>query len=304
MVPTPYGVRWTAKLIRRDLKGIATDCTNKVRSFFSHTTDTAVAISHDQIEVGFPVDAAHPHDVAPVSPEPSATSITTTDSELEAPREATNSSLYDPTTLYGLLSTKLKELYASRQRDLPLNERWLFRGAWLILHMATQYCASNPNHDILKANSSCVNETPLLLEVLRKSTSRQGRQLLTGFGEHSVSKPIELSTSRVSKVPTMPYTRRSDESRRQDSIFSTVSSQPPSSVPPALFWYTVFAGALDESETVRAAECLINHIWAEKDAIVFLEEIGNPAKRFSNDDEMEFRRRFGHMSHALHNVVY
>ncbi|KAJ4990991.1 hypothetical protein SVAN01_03562 [Stagonosporopsis vannaccii] len=308
MVPAPYNVRWTAQLIRRDLKAIAADFTSRVRNVFLRKADVAASISQDEVEDGLPIDTKDSLDIASTStaftttaptssapasftPANSATSFLSTaaDSDANAPTEVANSSLDSSTTLYGLLSTKLKDLYASRHRELPLNERWLFRGAWLILDMATQHCASNPSHDdISEPGSSRLSETALVLGVL----------------QHSVAKPLHLPPSRVSQMPAMPHTKHSGQSTRQDSVFSTVSDQPHPSAAPALLWYTIFAGASDQAMTVHAAETLISHAWAEKDATAVLEVVGNPAKRLSEHDESELRRRFGRILHAQHNMPY
>lgn len=330
MVPAPYSVRWTSKLIRRDLKAIAANYTSKVRGIFSRSTDAAVAIPRDDFEDASLLDTERVHDVASVSSPTRCASVeftsmsisstdaalassassfssTTADSDANACTEETDACLNDPTTLYSLLSTKLKDLYASRERDLPLSERWLFRGAWLILHMATQQCASNPSHNISKPGSSFVNETALLLEVLRKSTSIWYGTSLISLAEYSFSKPPEIPVSHVSQMSTMPCTKRKNKSSRQDSIFSTVSStvsdQPPPSVPLALLWYTIFAGASDQLMTVYAAERLINHAWAGKDATAILEVVGNPAKRLPEEDDSELRRRFGYVLHPHHNSL-
>lgn len=188
MVPTPYGVRWTSKLIYRDLKSIAAECTKKVRALAGAT----ILVPHEcaQNEVSADLEAGcesiHARSGLP-------STITTANNDSNAPMEAHEINLDNPTTthtvpstdssaatkavelaqedtttLYSLLSTKLTELYATRERDMPTKERWMFRGAWLLLHMATQYCASNPSYNILKDGSPHVDETVLLLEVIRK----------------------------------------------------------------------------------------------------------------------------------------
>lgn len=192
MLPTPYDMRWTSKLICRDLEGLATRCTNRVRSLLSSTsgapnhavrkaTDTTPRALTTQSEV----DNEPPIDIedidGSISPYtvPSSSPGTVADSNLTMPTEVSQNSIEGPVTLYSLLSQKLKDLYASGERDLPHIERWTFRGAWLMLHMATQCCASNPAHDILNPSSLHSNETALLLEVLRGCISYLDCQLLT-----------------------------------------------------------------------------------------------------------------------------
>lgn len=292
MVPSPYGVRWTSRLIYRDLRGIATEFANKARSLFLRTADAAVAVSQDHVEYEPPIDTESRHAVAPLSSEHSTT-FTTADSYAIAATDATERSLEESITLYDLLNTKLKELYASRERDLPLNERWIFRGAWLILNMATQCCASNPSYDILNAGSSSTDESALLLAVLRESPSDHIWLLLTSSKEHSMSIQIELPTSRVSQMPAMPYTKCNDDYNRHDSVFSTLSITKPSPTSPAHLWYIILSGASDRMKTVQAAEFLLNHAWPEKDADAVLKIVGNPAERLSDSDETELRRALG-----------
>ncbi|KAH6643129.1 hypothetical protein C7974DRAFT_386851, partial [Boeremia exigua] len=161
MVPAPYSVRWTSKLIRRDLKCIAGNCTSKIRGLFSPTSKTR-AQAEFEIKAPFDIEGLH---------EPALTSAPAGSCDSTLFTDAPEANVKASNTLYVLLETKLKELYASRDHDVPHHERWLFRGAWLLMHLATQYCASNPVHDILNAGSSHVDETSLLLDIMRKSTS-------------------------------------------------------------------------------------------------------------------------------------
>ncbi len=98
-------------------------------------------------------------------------------------------------------------------------------------------------------------------------------------------------------MPTGLITKRNEDSSRRDSIFSAVSIQTPPPVPASLLWYFVVAGASDRTRTVHAAECLISHLWTEKDASALLEVAGNPAKRLCEDDETELRSRLDRMLH-------
>ncbi|KAF2622986.1 hypothetical protein BU25DRAFT_351121, partial [Macroventuria anomochaeta] len=200
-------------------------------------------------------------------------------------------------TSYGLLRNKLKELYTSRERDLPLNERWVFRGAWLLLNIATQYYASNPSYEILRGESLRTSEAPLLLEMPR---------------EIQPLKTPRSSYSRVSQVPTMPYTKSNEDPMRRESAFSftalehaqchvaTNSSALPS---PALFLYTVFAGATDRTKTVQAAEYLLGHVRPEKDATAILKVVGDPTKRLSGDEGTELRNALGRMLFPEYNAL-
>lgn len=209
-------------------------------------------------------------------------------------------SLEASSTLYGLLSNKLKELYTSRKRDLSLQERWIFRGAWLVLNLATQFCASNSSHAVFKGSSSSISEAALLLEVVPKSISDVEQQVLIPFEEQNASKPVDLPASRVSQMPRVPYTKRNDDSKRHDSVFSTVPIHPPLPSSMALLWYTIRVGATDRQKTLLAAECLLGHVWPEKDATAFLKVVGDPAERLGEVEDTEPQRRLGHMLYPEH----
>jgi hypothetical protein len=164
----PYGLLWTSKLIRRDLKSLTTKCTSKLRSLFTSPADTSAPSCDVFDEIESPTDANDLHFST-------TTSFRSFDSSVggyatsTAPTEATSMSAECHNTLYSMLSTKLKELYASRQRDLSPDERWRFRGSWLLLDMATQNCTSNPSYDILRSGYAAPSEGALLLEVLSES---------------------------------------------------------------------------------------------------------------------------------------
>ncbi|KAJ8112008.1 hypothetical protein OPT61_g5522 [Boeremia exigua] len=301
MVPAPYSVRWTSKLICRDLKNIAANCTSKVKKLFSSSSTPCDQIKandelvdavnlHDDASTNASISASTnasfishysttPTEVSRATPEVSSTTpeVSNATPAVSSATPEVSSATPVPGSIYGLLSTKLAGLYACRVRNQPLNERWTFRGAWLILHLATQYCASNPSYDILEAGSSKVSETALVSKILL----------------YSLSNPLDNPTSCVDAVPSVPDTKH-DDSTRHDSLFSTASVHTPTA-PPALLWYFIWAGATDSTKTVRAAECLLNHLWADKDALALLEVAGNPAKRLSEDEEMELREPLGRM---------
>ncbi|KAF1345643.1 hypothetical protein EJ07DRAFT_145239, partial [Lizonia empirigonia] len=169
-------------------------------------------------------------------------------------------------TLYSLLTTRLKALYTSRDHDMPLEKRWEFRGAWLLLDMATQCCLSNPSFEILRGGNSVLNESALLLEVLRE-----------------------------------PYSRCHDDPSRRDSGLSYTSMH--SHPSPALLWYIILAGATDMTKTICAAECLLGHVWPEQDAAAILEVVGNPAKRLPGEESTELRVKLGHLLYPEYDVL-
>lgn len=172
MTPTPYSVRWTSKLICRDIKSVAARCTRKARGLFSRAVATDASVStFDTVQAEFDLpmesitsfdDAHATQECSPAVPFTLGNCDSATPSVSEQGQKTSN-------TLYHLLTANLKESYSLRDRDLPMSERWAFRGAWLLLHMATQFCSSNPSYMIC-SNIPSPDEATLLLEVLRKFT--------------------------------------------------------------------------------------------------------------------------------------
>ncbi|KAF3002416.1 hypothetical protein E8E13_003313 [Curvularia kusanoi] len=290
MVPKPYNIRWTAKLIRRDLKAIAAKCISKIQHMMSHTTTTATATSDlpsstsmlDDVSEGLHGSSIIAHSIDDND------STTRSESAGMVAAGVTDTGAVDAeaidltavsSTFYAFLTASLKDLYASRDRDLPLPQRWVFRGAWLLLHLATQYCSSNPSYDICKGRHSKVAEVTVPHE-----------------GLHNEMLPsIKTGPPRVSQMPTMIYAQRKEDHRRHDSLFGSFCRQTPPPDSSKHLWYTICAGALEHTKTVLAAESLLSQIGVEKDASAMLEVIGNPGKRLSDEDGEELQRRLGQM---------
>ena len=316
MVPTPYNVRWTAKLIRRDLKGIAAKCTSKVRGLFKHAPVDASDLSSDVIKANTdPVtDSESIFYSARVS---QADTDVVTDGEsvfydafetldrpsLIGPDTDGNDSIVHTegrddvseafVTQYQFLTATHKDLFASRKRDLPYKERWLFRGSWLLLNLAIQYCASNPIFEIWKDSPSEEEDAASLEPALRKYAQAFNCSQLINFEDHTISSPTTSRPSRISQMPAMIHTQRGNVHNRHDSIFSTISARPNSPISQEELWYIVEAGALDRAKTALAAECLLSYVWKEKDASAMLDVMGDPAKQLSEEDETELRMRLG-----------
>jgi hypothetical protein len=127
MLLSVYSVRWMTKLIRRDIRGLAIDCTNEIQGLFSNNASTST--SHFQVEIEFPIDAEDLHGATSGSTTPYLASSTADDSDSIAPTKITKVTLEaSNNTLYALHNNKLKELYASRDRAAPREERWIFQG--------------------------------------------------------------------------------------------------------------------------------------------------------------------------------
>lgn len=169
MAPSPlaYSVRWTSKLIRRDIRNLAIKCAGGVRSFFLAPTIVLTPEAHVEFEPH--IYNQELHDDAVTNSRVSLDISADNDSDMTASTQITDGILEPCGTLYGLLTTRLKALYTSRDRGVPLEKRWAFRGAWLLLDMATQCCPSNPSFEILRGGNSVLKESALLLEVLRES---------------------------------------------------------------------------------------------------------------------------------------
>ena len=319
MVPTPYNVRWTAKLIRRDLKGIAAKCTSKVRGLFKRTPVDASDLSFDvnqanadpatdsesifysarvsQADTDAVTDGESVfYDAFETLDRPSLIGPGTNGNHTIVPTEGRDDISEAFVTQYQFLTATLKDLFASRERDLPCKERWLFRGSWLLLNLAIQYCASNPIFEIWKDSPSEVENAASLEPLPRKYAQASDCSQLIYFEDHTLSPPTASRPSRISQMPAMIHTQRGNVHNRHDSIFSTISARPSSPISQEELWYIVEAGALDRAKTALAAECLLSHVWNEKDALAMLDVMGDPAKQLSEEDETELRTR---LSQAL-----
>lgn len=190
--------------------------------------------------------------------------------------------------MYNLLETNLKALYAARNRVLDVEERWLYRGSWLLLYIAIQACSSNDSYDILRDEKVAPSESELLLEILQLNASSTAT----------------IPTTKVSRMPQMPYSKRISDHLRYDSAFSTVSSVPAAYdavsatkvqviVPtPAQIWRAILEASTDQSKTTPVAEAILGYVWPEKDATIFLYEIGHPQKRLGDGETDQLHTRF------------
>jgi hypothetical protein len=296
MVPTPYNVRWTAKLIRRDLKGIAAKCTSKVRGLFKRTpVDTSDLSSHvTQADTDAVTDGESVfYDAFETLDRSSLIGPDTDGNDSIVPTEGRDNISEVFVIQYQFLTAIHKDLFASLKRDLLCKERWLFRGSWLLLHQAIQYCASNPIYEIWKDSTSEVEDAAALEPVPRKYAQALNCSQLIYFEEHTLPLSTNCRPSRVSQMPAMVYAQRGNVHNRHDSIFSTFSTRPASPISQEELWYVIQAGASDRTKTALAAEYLLNHVWNEKDALAMLDVMGDPAKKLSGEDETELRKRLG-----------
>ncbi|KAF1851576.1 uncharacterized protein K460DRAFT_401590 [Cucurbitaria berberidis CBS 394.84] len=296
--PLPYDVRWTSKLIRRDIKDLKSKCVAKFKNMFTKAAKASIP-SHPQDEK-FEAAAGECESFERVAersiPETASTefprsdstnlrSSTATTAPTELTEEPETNSQKGFTTLYELLETKLKELYTSRERDLPDEERWKFRGSCLLLHMAIQACPSNDSYNIFREGKSAPDESKMLLELLQLGTA----------------KACNIPGNKVSEMPAEPYTKRNSEHARYDSAFSTVSlgslqppnlTKPSKAPPPSQIWHTILQASTGHTKITSVAEDILTYVWPEKNAADILDQIGHPEKQFHEDSELrlQFRR--------------
>ncbi|KAJ4366304.1 hypothetical protein N0V83_007940 [Neocucurbitaria cava] len=267
MFPSPlgYDVKWTSKLIRRDVKNLKTKYLSKLKNKFTKAAKAS----------------APPH-----APEEVDTVVVEPESLQRVAKPSTEAqSQVDFTTSYELLETKLKELYASRDRDMPGEERWKYRGSWLLLHMAIQACPSNDSYNVFREGAAAPEDSSMLLELLRFST------VVTSWG---------LYGAKVSQMPTPPYSKRDSDHARYDSAYSAISfghlrsnriARSTTVLPPVQVWYAILEAAADRRVITSVAEDVLAYIWPEKNAADILDQIGHPAKQFREDAELRHKFR-------------
>jgi hypothetical protein len=248
-IRSPMGFKWTASLLHRDVKALKSKYTTKITSALSRKHAKASRSPHQHTAERSTIDSAVvsvqvdevPNQQLGDTPDTAASSTTTSVCDTEEV----------PSTRYEVLDTKLKALYASRDRDVSHAERWRFRGSWLVLYMAIQACPSNDCYKVFR-------------------------------GEESSS-----SSQPISPMPAAIYSQPSQDGVRYDSAFSTVLA--PKST--EQLWLAVIEGAGDPANLMAAVEELMQSVWPEGNAKVILERVGDPAKTFERDAELMARLR-------------
>jgi hypothetical protein len=176
-------------------------------------------------------------------------------------------------TFYDLLESRLRTMWASRDRDVSPKGRWQFRGSWLVLWTALQACPSNPSYDIIEGHKA--DETPLLLELLKLDPTTTSR-----------------TAYRVSKAPATPY-EGFRMHVRYDSAFSDGRSGAYKAAKPthSELWHSILMGASDTSRATSVAERLLECVWPGENSSDILDTIGDPSKQFSGKDELRLQLR-------------
>jgi hypothetical protein len=268
ILPLPYDFGWTVKLIRRDVRNLRTRYKTRLKHKSKRGKVAESASLHQSHEAEkmteVPEGVQHIDQPTEHASEGSVYS--------KAPQDVLESgSEKCLTTLYGLLEGRLRAAYASRDRNASHEDRWRFRGSWLLLYKAIQVCPSNDNCDAHRYGAQDAYEKRMLLEMLQLSTER-----------------AQYSLHKVSKMSAVPYTRDDSDHRRYDSMLSDATTLTPTPST-AQIWLSILEATDDATKIVPMAEELLQYIWSEKKALDIIEQIGDPHEKFSNSDDAELR---------------
>ncbi|KAF2033171.1 hypothetical protein EK21DRAFT_109305 [Setomelanomma holmii] len=251
-----YSLRWAASLLRRDVYDIATKVKVKVKNHLSSAKGASTSgplLSEQAVHIiEQPVETRNIETVT-----------------------ATADSAQVPSTLYKALEGRLRALYVARDLDVSHQERFRFRGSWLVLWTALQACPSNEAFDIFRFVK--LDESARVAALLHRHDS----------AAQTSSPPYE-----VSKMPAVPYQGAHDRVRNDSAISNVFVAAPgPSEPTTSQLWYGVLEGASDVSKTALIAQRLLLCVWPDKDAVEILDTIGHPGKKFEQKDELRLRFR-------------
>lgn len=260
--PLPYDARWVTHLLRRDIKNLTAKYASKIKSKFANKVVKTDAPLYQQIDI----------DLATVEPECLQRTPEPSIVEEKGPDR------YLQPTMYEILEALHKQTYAPVDRDRLPEERFKYRGGWLLLQRAIQACPSNPSYNIFREEGEMPDDSQLLIEVIKLSVLK-----------HS-SLP---SATRVSQMPTEPYTKRSSDHMRVDSTTSTISFAPkPVEIPSAgELWHIILEGVVNKTKTIEVGEYLLGHVWPGKDAAGTLHQIGAIGSQMSESEDDDLRER-------------
>ena len=267
----PYDVRWTAKLLRRDVRNLRARYTTRSKQQ-GRPDDLATSSSAHQQACTKNVSQL-PQGIQcskPSSQHAGQDSVYSKPPQ-DSPRTSHISSEERPGTLYGLLENRLRATYASRDRDMSHEDRWRFRGSWLVLHRAIQGCRPDKSDDASSVSTDKASENTMLLNMLNQST--------------------RSPTPKVSKMPAAPYSRHGSDNDRYDSVFSDCPA-PTVTPSPTQLWLSILEATDDTQKIAPMAEQLLGYIPQEKKAFDIIEQVGNPHKKFSDADDAQLRLQF------------
>jgi hypothetical protein len=128
-------------------------------------------------------------------------------------------------------------------------ERFHFRGSWLVLWMALQASPSNDAFNIFRCAK--VDDSAGVLELLQK---------------YDCAATTSNMSQLVSKMPAAPNEGTNNHSRI-DSAISNVFGAAPGASPPTTseLWYGILEGASDALKTALIAERLLVCLWPDKE---------------------------------------
>jgi hypothetical protein len=264
----PYDLGRTVKLIRRDVRNLRTRYTTRSKHKSKRGKVVESASLHQSHEAEKMTEV--PEGVQHIDQPTEHTSEGSVYSKV--PQDVLESgSEKCLSTLYGLLEGSLRATYTSRNRNASHEDRWRFRGSWLLLYKAIQVCPSNDNYDALQYGAQDASEKRMLLEMLQLSTER-----------------AQYPLHKVSKMSAVPYTRDNSYHGCYDSMLSnaTTLTTTPST---AQIWLSILEATNDATKIVPMAEELLKYIWSEKKALDVIEQMGDPHEKFSNSDDAELR---------------
>jgi hypothetical protein len=178
---------------------------------------------------------------------------------------------------FDTLEGHLRTLWDARDRNTNLDDRWYFRGSWLVLMMALQAWPSSTSYGIFDGPK--VDVEALLTEITELAMAKASR-----------------TPRRVERMTDEPFLRAPNRPRF-DSLFG---EGPPgvyvdTKTTPAHLWCGILEAAKDETKTIETVEELLTFVWPDVHVPKLIAEIGNPAKRFREDEELR---------HALRGALF
>jgi hypothetical protein len=168
-------------------------------------------------------------------------------------------------------------LWDSRDYSANPEDRWYFRGSWLVLVMALQAWPSSTSYGIFDGPK--VDVEALLTEITDLAMAKTSG-----------------TPCRVEKMAYEPFLCAPNRPRF-DSLFG---EGPPgvyvnTKITPAHLWYGILEAAKDQTKTIKTVEELLAFVWPDVHVPKLIAKIGNPAKRFRQDEELR---------HALRDVLF
>ncbi|KAI4916127.1 hypothetical protein J4E90_004573 [Alternaria incomplexa] len=267
----PYDIRWTAKLLRRDVRNLRAKYTIRSKQQ-GRPVDLATSSSaHQQACIKNVSQLPQGFQCSEPSSQHAGQDSVYSKPPQDSPRTLQTSRENCPSTLYDLLESRLRATYASRDRDMPHEDRWRFRGSWLVLHRAIQGCRSDKGDNASSVGTDGASESTMLLDMLNQST--------------------RSPTPKVSGMPAAPYIRHNSDHDRYDSMFGDAPT-PTLTPSPAQLWLSILEATDDTQKIAPMAEQLLGYISQEKKAFDIIEQVGNPHKKFSDADDAQLRLQF------------